>query len=44
MKRRQAKKEKMEMLGVLLTTAFVAGMLIEKIAICGLDCLTTIYR
>ena len=47
MKRRKTnKKVKMDKfdLFVILTTMFTLGMLIQKIAICGVSCLTTIYR
>ena len=47
MKRRKTnKKVKMDRfdLFVILTTMFTLGMLIQKIAIYGISCLTTIYR
>lgn len=43
MKKKQIKMDKFDLF-VIITSAFIAGMLIQKIAIYGLNCLTTIYR
>ena len=43
MKKKQIKMDKFDLF-VIITSAFTAGMLVQKIAICGLNCLTTIYR
>ena len=43
MKKKQIKMDKFDLF-VIATSMFVLGMLVQKIAIYGLNCLTTIYR